>query len=93
MGLVWDDANPAKPIIESLRSDGQPLQNWQPGTAADMLGRPGQTENFQDVLSGRQGTLTWRYFLLAPIDFEREITAAVAADVAPGDRMVLFYAN
>ncbi len=82
---------PAELTIESLRIDGKPAAGWQPVTAKDFLGQTKQTEDFRDVLSGRQGTFAWRYFLLSPVDFQREITATVPKDANPGNRLALFY--
>lgn len=42
-------------------------------------------------MSGRQGSFAWRYLLLAPIDFEREIVATVPECTSPGNRLALFY--
>jgi hypothetical protein len=84
---------PADLIIESLHIDGKPPVGWLPTAANQLLGPTSQTEDFRDLLSGRQGTFAWRYFLLAPVDFQREIVATVPEGTSPGNRLALFYAK
>jgi hypothetical protein len=91
VGLVCDSNNGEEPMFDSLRIDGQPVDGWQPRSVDDLLGPPSQTEDFRGPLSGRQGSFAWRYLLLAPIDFEREIVATVPECASPGNRLALFY--
>ncbi len=90
-GLVCDSNEGEEPMFDSLRIDGQSVDGWQPRSVDDLLGSPGQTEDYRGPLSGRQGTFAWRYLLLAPIDFEREIAATVPECTSPGARLALFY--
>ena len=77
--------------IDSLQIDGRPMDGWQPLSLDGLFGYPKQTENFLGASSGRKGTLAWRYLLLAPIDFDREIVANVSEGTNVGDRLALFY--
>jgi len=91
VGLVCDANEGEEPMFDSLRIDGQPVDGWLPRSVDALLGPPGQTEDFRGPLSGRQGSFAWRYLLLAPIDFERDIVATVPECASPGSRLALFY--
>lgn len=67
----------------------------QAGEGATRLGRwlmlP---ENNEDVLGhfqGRQAGLVWRYFLLAPVDFDASIELRALGGPPPGGRLALCY--
>ena len=77
--------------IDSLQIDGRPMDGWQPLSLDGLLGCPKQAEDFLGALSGRKGNLAWRYLLLAPVDFDREIVANVPEATNVGGRLALFY--
>jgi hypothetical protein len=91
IGLVCSVGENDDTVIESLQIDGQPAANWQPADLDALLGRPGNNDEFRGPLSGRQAGLAWRYLLLSPIDFEREIVATTRESEMAGNRLALFY--
>jgi hypothetical protein len=77
--------------IDALQVDGKPVDGWQPMSLGVLLGCPKQGEDFLGALNGRKGPLAWRYLLLAPVDFDREIVANVPEGTNVGGRLALFY--
>jgi len=86
-----DEDTFADVTIDSLQVDGQPAYGWQPMSLSDVLGCPEQGEDFLGALNGRKDSLAWRYLLLAPVDFDREIIANVPEGTPVGSRLALFY--
>jgi len=91
VGFVCSVEEAEGTVVDSLQIDGQPAKGWVPASLEDLLGRPGNTEEFRGALAGRQGGLAWRYLLLAPIGFEHKIVATVPEGTVPGGRLALFY--
>jgi hypothetical protein len=90
VGLVCDQ--PAdKPIgIASLAIDGQNVDGWAMEDLDPLLGRPGESEDFYTALSGRQGTLAWRYFVMEAVDFNQSLDLRATTDQL-GGRLALYY--
>ena len=55
------------------------------------FGRPGEGTDFFTALSGRQGSLAWRFMMLAPVSFEESIAVEANEGDAVGGRLALFY--
>jgi len=93
VALIYDagDGTLADVAIDSLQVDGQPVDGWQPMSLSDLLGCPNPDEDFLGALNGRKGSFAWRYLVLAPLDFDREITASVPEGTHVGSRLALFY--
>jgi len=91
VGFVYEQPDEAATGIASLSLDGQASDGWQMADLDPFWGRPGESENFYRGLSGRDGSLGWRYMLLEPISFEQSLVLAPAADNQLGDRLALFY--
>jgi hypothetical protein len=91
IGMVCGAGENDNTVIESLQIDGQPVADWQAADLDALLGRPGNSEEFRGPLSGRQAGLAWRYLLLSPVDFDREIVATAPEGDRPGSRLALFY--
>lgn len=93
VALVYDmgEGTLADVTIDSLQIDGQPMDGWQPVSIGGLLGCPQQEEDFLGALNGRKGNLAWRYLLLAPIEFDREIVANVPEGTPVGSLLALFY--
>jgi hypothetical protein len=91
VGLVCGAGENDTTVIESLEIDGRPVADWQPTDLAALLGRPGNSKEFRGPLSGRQAGLAWRYLLLSPLDFDREVAATAPEGKRPGNRLALFY--
>jgi hypothetical protein len=90
IGLVCQfDAEAAEPAVESLVVDGVPVDGWAAPSLDLFLGRPG---DFRSCLSGRNGSLTWRYMLLAPVEFRKSLVLKATGDMTC-DRLVLYYAE
>jgi hypothetical protein len=54
-------------------------------------GRPGEGQNFYRALSGRRGTLAWRYLVLEPVSFENSLEFVPTSGSRLGNRLALFY--
>jgi hypothetical protein len=91
IGLVCGVGEGSSTTIETLQVDGQAMANWQPTHLDAWLGRPDSSEEFRGPLAGRQAGLAWRYLLLSPVDFDREIVATTPAGETPGNRLALCY--
>ncbi|MDY0165566.1 MAG: DUF1080 domain-containing protein [Thermoguttaceae bacterium] len=75
------------PGIGGLIVDGIPQDGWQAPNLDLLLGQPGE---FQASLSGRAEGLAWRYFWLAPVEFQKSL-ALNASTEQLGGRLALFY--
>lgn len=93
VALVCDagEGTLADVAVDSLQVDGQPADGWQSMPLSDLLGCPNPEEDLLGASNGRKDSLGWRYFVLAPIDFEREIVASVPEGNNVGGRLALFY--
>jgi len=81
------DGAASEPSIEKLVVDGREVPGWSAESLDLLLGRDG---DFRASLSGRNEGLCWRYFLLAPVDFEKSLVL-VAKEKRLGNRLALFY--
>ncbi len=87
IGLVY--AEPSVPAgIAALEVDGEAVDGWAAPNLGLLLGSP--EEEFRSVLSGRRRGLSWRYLLMAPVDFEKSL-ALTSTDDKVGSRLALFY--
>jgi hypothetical protein len=90
IGLVTDYGK-AVAGVDSLEVDGAALAGWQSPDWRTLIGlAPGAIDE-RHSLCGRQGGLQWRFFLLAPVDFERSLTLRASAGPQLGKRLALFY--
>lgn len=87
VALACEQADGDEPGIAELNVDGAPRDGWQAPNLDLLLGQPGE---FQAGLSGRAGRMAWRYFWLAPVEFQKSLD--LTASVEPlGGRLALFY--
>ena len=87
VGLVYQLPEGDLEGIDTLLVDGRPQSGWSAGTLDPFLGDAG---DFRKHLSGRQGVLSWRYLLLAPVDFQKSLVLKTGGNRV-GERLVLFY--
>lgn len=87
IGLVYRQADEMVPGLTQLAVDGQEQPGWSAKNLDGFLGAPG---DFRSALSGRDGKLTWRWMLLAPVGFQKSIRLESDKQVL-GDRFALFY--
>jgi hypothetical protein len=94
IGLVCEYENAAQTrdaAVASLTLDGRKQAAWSGASLALLLGADGD-EDFRRVTTGRVGSLAWRYFLLAPIQFDQSLVLQFSAP-RPDRRFVLYYAK
>jgi len=91
VSLVYDQSADSKTGIASLNVDGQPIANWSMNDLDPLWGRPGESADFYRALSGRSGSLAWRYFLLEPVSFEQSLVLKPNDGDQLGSRLALFY--
>jgi hypothetical protein len=89
VGLVYQEPKGAPGGIEYLAVDGAARSGWAAPTLDAFLGY--LDEDVHRSLSGRQGSLVWRYLLLDPVDFQQSLVLK-ARGKSTGDRLVLYYA-
>lgn len=87
VGLVYQLVGDESPGVNSLLVDGGPTDGWSAGTLDPLLGGQGE---FRKHLTGRQGSLAWRYFLLAPVEFKKSLVLSADRNQV-GQRLALFY--
>ena len=73
-------------VIDGKRQDGWRLPDWR-----TILGIDPQTTNERHSLTGRQGGLQWRFFLLAPPEFHESFELHATEGPRLGNRLALFY--
>ena len=83
VGLVWEAG---ENDTLSLQVDGATADGYSDVPADLFLGKHGE---YRGVLSGRDGSLAWRYLLLAPVDFEKSLALKVKGEKA-GRKLVLY---
>jgi hypothetical protein len=88
VGLIFDQPADAAIGIDSLTIDGQPATGWASPDLATFLGQP--KGDFRTALSGRHGTLCWRYLMLEPVDFQKSLVLKATAKRF-GPRLAVFY--
>jgi len=91
VGLIVDGDLQAKPFLSSLSIDGKPQTVWNRASLEDVFGTTASTSAGQyDLLSGQDGGMAWRYFVLAPIEF----SSSLSVDFSQSSRMhrlLLYY--
>jgi hypothetical protein len=87
IGLACEEPKGSKAAIESLVADGRTVEGWKASTLDALVGRSG---DFRTCLSGRRGSLVWRYLLLEPVDFQHSFQLA-AGGPKLGNRLAIFY--
>jgi hypothetical protein len=105
VGLVSSTPTEEKTGIASFLVDDQEQANWSAenlrsffslssNPAGDKKASEKDKDGERHVLSGRLGSLGWRYLLLTPVDFEKSliITPSHTGDFM-GPRLVLYYAK
>jgi hypothetical protein len=90
VSLVYDQPDGAATGIASLMVDGKSRDGWAAADLDPFFGRPGERSNFYSALSGRRGSLAWRYLLMEPVSFEQSLELKPTGDQL-GDRLALFY--
>jgi hypothetical protein len=90
IGLVTQYAK-ATPGIDSLVIGGKPCDGWHSPDWRTILGiEPGVT-NERHSLTGRYGGFQWRFFLLAPPEFQKSLELRATDGRPLGNRLALFY--
>ncbi len=89
VGLVYEVPPQGDSGVFSVIVDNRPVEGWGCDTLDGWVGRSG---NFRALLSGREGTLCWKFFHLNPIEF-KESLLVTAGSQAVGARFVLFYSS
>lgn len=90
VGLVTDYGK-AVAGVASLSIDGDERAGWQSSDWRAIIGMAPRATDERHALSGRQGGLQWRFFLLAPVEFERSFVLKAGPGPALGKRLALFY--
>ncbi len=75
--------------IAEMVIDGAVQDGWAAPNLDLLLGQSG---DFQTTLSGRAGSMAWRYFWLAPVGFSQSLDLTGTAE-SLGGRLALFYAK
>jgi len=91
VGFVYQQADETETGIAALEVDGTARDGWAMRELDAFFGRPGEGENFFTALAGRQGELSWRYLLLAPVTFEQSLVVKANDGDKVGGRLALFY--
>jgi hypothetical protein len=87
VGIVCEKSDAVAPF-GSLAIDGQPApKGMAPG---DGLFFGQEKGDFRSALSGRDGSLSWRYLLIEPVDFKESLALKAAGEKA-GASLALFY--
>jgi len=89
IGFVYEEPKGSKTAIESLVADGETIDGWKTASLDDFLGGNG---DFRSCLSGRRSSLTWRYLLLEPVDFQKSFQLTSSAPKL-GNRLAIFFAE
>jgi hypothetical protein len=71
--------------------DGSPRTSAEPTTLAQWLHLPADGDDLRTAFCGRHGGLVWRFFQLAPVDFNQAIELRQSQGEAAGARLALFY--
>ncbi|HEV3340021.1 MAG TPA: DUF1080 domain-containing protein [Pirellulales bacterium] len=77
--------------IDSLAIDGKPQDGWHSPDWRTVLGIDPQATAERHSLTGRQGGLQWRFFLLAPPEFHELFELRATEGPPLGNRLALFY--
>jgi len=77
--------------FDSLIIDGQPRAGWHSPDGRTLFGMDPKATNERHSLSGRQGGFQWRFFLLAPPQFQKSFELRATEGQPLGERLALFY--
>lgn len=91
VSLVYEQPEGAATGIASLVLDGRDCEGWQMIDLDPFWGRPGESENYYCALSGKSGSLAWRYMLMEPVSFGESLILKPNAGDKLGSRLALFY--
>lgn len=81
----------AAPGVGALIVDGQSRDGWKSNDLRTFMGIEPHSSNERHSFCGRYGGFQWRFFLPAPIDFERSLELRSTQGPQLGDRLALFY--
>ncbi len=87
VGLVYQQPDGPPTGIGQLDVDGKSVGGWAAPNLDSFLGIAGQS---RAALSGRIGSLSWRYMMLAPVQFQKSLVLKANTNKL-GDRLALFY--
>lgn len=88
VGIVVDAPEGATPGISQLEVDSKSVAGWASPDLSSLLGS--KETSFADMTSGNRDGMAWRYFLLAPVDFQKSIQVQSTTNVLPS-RLILYY--
>jgi hypothetical protein len=91
VALIYDQPAGASTGIASCKVDGRDCPGWPMADLDAFWGKPGEGQNFYRALSGRRGTLAWRYLVLEPVSFESSLELVPTSGSQLGNRLALFY--
>lgn len=77
--------------IDALIVDGESRAGWRSTDLRSFLGIEPRSVNERHSLCGRYGGFQWRFFLPAPVDFERSLELRATPGQPLADRFALFY--
>ena len=90
VGIVLAAPKGVTPGIAKLEVDAKTVDGWASPDLASLLGS--KETNFAGMTSGNRDGMAWRYFLPAPIDFEKSIRLESTSKDLP-DRVMLYYVD
>ncbi|HEX3727083.1 MAG TPA: hypothetical protein VHV08_12600, partial [Pirellulales bacterium] len=91
VSLVYSQPDGDPTGASALVVDGQTREGWASPNLDPFFCRPGESSNYTRALTGRRGPLSWRYLLLAPVEFDHSLVLEANAGDKLGDRLALFY--
>lgn len=90
VALVCDSRDAQEQAVESLTVDDESLAAWQQAPLDLVLGRRAEEQEFRRVLSGRVDGRAWRYFVLAPVVYEKSLDLKLGSEGLQST-LVLYY--
>ena len=91
VSLTYDMPDEGVTGASALVVDGQTRDGWSMPNLDPFFAKPGESNNYFRALTGRRGSLAWRYMLLAPVSFEHSLVLSPNPGDKLGDRLALFY--
>jgi hypothetical protein len=93
-GRLIGTVSTSAPVIESLTiDDNGPITGWSSASGNSFFGLTNSDGDERHALSGRYRGLVWRYFLAAPIDFQKSLMLKSSDSGKEGSRLALYYAK
>jgi Domain of Unknown Function (DUF1080)/Protein of unknown function (DUF2961) len=89
IGLVTRTPKESSSTFAQVTVDDKPLDGWQGSRLDSVLGGPSDGKDFFHLDAGRARGLAWRYWQLAPIEFQESIVVSSTEPV--GDSLGLVY--